>query len=149
MLETSLVIMKLSCSALLGCNLCGNQYNRPLARSGLTPLTWHSLSVGLNKAKWQVSRDVTTPPCQTAMSGCCRLPGTEVFHLALRRTGVLCNSTREGMPKVFELEAATGVGAQTRHCVNIKMNRFFIKESIFIHPRLSSSFDSDKNNRRL
>ncbi len=56
---------------------------------------------------------------------------------------MLCNSTREGMPKVFELEAATGVGAQTRHCVNIKMNRFFIKESIF------KSFDSDKNNRRL
>lgn len=90
---------------LLGCNLCGNQCNPPLARSGLTPLTPHtvsnSLSVSLNKAKWQVSRDVTTLPCQKAMSGCCRLPGTEVFYLALRRTGVLCNSTRKGMPKVF------------------------------------------------
>lgn len=132
MLETSLVIMKLSCSALLGCNLCGNQCNPPFARSGLTPLTPYtvsnSLSVGLNKAKWQVSRDVTRLPCQTAMSGCCCLPGTEVFYLALRRTGVICNSTREGMPKVFELEAATGVGAQTRHCVNIKMNRSIIKE---------------------
>lgn len=105
MVKASLVIMKLNCSALLSCNLCSNQYNPHLTHSGLTPLTPHtvsnSLSVGLNKAKWQVSRDVTTPPCQSAMSGCCRLPGTEVFYLALRRTGVLCNSTREGMPKVF------------------------------------------------
>lgn len=55
MVETSLVIMKLSRSALLSCNLHGNQCNPPLARSGLTPLTprtvSNSLSVGLNKAK--------------------------------------------------------------------------------------------------
>lgn len=41
---------------------------------------------------------------------------------------MLCSSTREGMPKVFQLEAATGVGAQTRHHVNIEMNRAIIKE---------------------
>lgn len=121
--------MKLNYSALLSCNLCSDQYNPHLTHSGLTPLTPHtvsnSLSVGLNKAKWQVSRDVTTPPCQSAMSGCCRLPGIEVFYIALRKTGVLCNSTREGMPKVFWLEAATGVGAQT------KMNFSIIKEHFY------------------
>lgn len=62
---------------------------------------------------------------------------------------MLCNSTRAGMPKVFKLEGATGVGAQTRHYVNIKMNRSIIKEYFHASSFIYSSFDSDKNNRRL
>lgn len=91
----------------LCCNLCANYYSASHSywsdTFDPTRSVSNRLSEGLNKAKWRVSWDVTTLPCQTAMSGCCRLPGTEVFYLALRRTGALCSSTTERMPKVFLL----------------------------------------------